>query len=194
MTTLAFLAACSTHSPATVPAPPPAPVATLCGPASPLAAADSKLVCNMRAALGETDLPDAWRSTGGPVARVILIPAGQAALSIRVIGGKMTVHRLAHGAIELSRTVDLGEGERAALRDAGAKAWGTLGPVADAPTFAPCKAANYIVAETNLNALAKFAVSRCVALKPLRDLADAYLAIASEKVPELKHDLEQSLD
>jgi hypothetical protein len=40
----------------------------------------------------------------------------------------------------------------------------------------------------------RFAVSHCVALKPLRDLADAYLALASEKVPELKQGLEQSLD
>ncbi len=191
----ALLAACS-HNPS--PAPPPvapqAKLVTLCGTDSPVGAADRKAVCETRAALGETDLPDAWGSTGGPVARVIILPAGQAALSIRVVGGAMTVRRLAQGKLDIDRTVALGDGERAALRDAGAAVWGGLGPVADAPTFAACTAPNYIVAETNLNGLVKFAVSHCVALKPLRDLADAYLAVASEKVPELKQGLEQSLD
>jgi len=188
------LAACS-HTPP--PAPPPAPepkVVTLCGVDSPIAASDRKAICAARAALNETDLPDAWSSVGGPVARVIIIPAGQPALSMRVIGAKMTVRRLADGKLTVDRTVDLTEAERATLRDAGAAVWGSLGPNADAPTFAPCKAANYIVAETNLNSMVKFAVSHCVALKPLRDLADAYLAIAGEKVPELRQGLEQSLD
>ncbi|MEJ0041400.1 MAG: hypothetical protein WDM81_03985 [Rhizomicrobium sp.] len=106
----------------------------------------------------------------------------------------MTVRRRTNGKIDVDRVVDLTEAERATLRDAGAAVWGSLGPNADAPTFAACGTPNYIVAETNLNSLVKFAVSRCVALKPLRDLADAYLNIAGEKVPELKQGLEQSLD
>ena len=167
---------------------------TLCGAESPIAAADRKAICDTRAALGETDLPDAWRNTGGPVARVLIIPAGQPALSIRVVGAAMTVRRLSNGKLNIDRTVALNDAERASLRDAGAVAWGSVGPIADAPTFAPCKAANYIVAETNLNTSVKFAVSHCVALKPLRDLANAYLNIAGEKVPELKQGLEQSLD
>jgi len=191
----AMLAACS-HNPPPVP-PPAAPqpkVVTLCSADSPIAAADRNAVCDMRTAFGEGDLPDAWRNTGGPVARVLIMPAGQAALSIRVIGGAMTVRRLAQGKLDVDRTIALSDAERATLRDVGAAAWGTLGPVADAPTFAPCKAPNYIAAETNLNSMVKFTVSHCVALKPLRALADAYLNIASEKVPELKHGLEQSLD
>ena len=191
---LAALAACSHNPP---PAPPPAPqpkVASLCDADSPIAAPDRKVICDTRAALNESDLPDAWRSTGGPVARVILIPSGQPALSLRAIGAKLTVRRLANGKLTIDRTVDLTESERATLRDAGASVWGNLGPVADAPTFAACRTANYLVAETNLNTMVKFAVAHCVALKPLRDLANAYLAIASEKVPELKHGLEQSLD
>ena len=186
---LAVLAAC-THNPppATLPAAPPPKIVTLCGADSPLAAADRKTVCDRRAALGETDLPDA----GG--ARVIVIPAGQAALSIRVVGGAMTVRRLAMGRRDIDRTVALSDAERATLRDAGAAAWASLGPTADAPTLVPCKAPNYIAAETALNGTTKFAVSHCVALKPLRDLADAYLNIASEKVPELKQGLDQSLD
>ncbi|MEI9991220.1 MAG: hypothetical protein WDM86_14385 [Rhizomicrobium sp.] len=190
-----LLSACSHNLP---PAPPPAApqpkVAMLCGADSPVAAVDRKAICDTRAALNEADLPDAWRDTGGPVARVILIPAGQPALSLRAIGAKLTVRRLAGGKLDVDRTIDLTEAERATLRDAGAAVWGSLGPIADAPTFAPCRTPNYIVAETNLNTLVKFAVSHCVALKPLRDLADAYLAIASEKVPELKQGLEQSLD
>ncbi|MEJ0026816.1 MAG: hypothetical protein WDN01_12380 [Rhizomicrobium sp.] len=189
---LAALAACShTSPPAPLPAPQPK-VVTLCGTDSPIS--DRKAICDTRAALNESELPDAWGSTGGPVARVILIPAGQPALSLRAIGGKLTVRRLTNGKIDIDRVVDLSDAERATLRDAGAAVWGSLGPNADAPTFAACRTPNYIVAETNLNTVVKFAVSHCVALKPLRDLADAYLNIAGEKVPELKQGLEQSLD
>ena len=187
-----LLAACS-HNPPPGPPPPVAPqpkLVTLCGADSPIAAATRKAICDTRAALGETNLSGA----GGPVTRVIVIPAGQAALSIRVAGGAMTVRRLTKSKLDIDRTVALSDKERAALRDVGAAAWGSLGPVADAPTLVPCKAASYIVAETSLNGAAKFAVSHCVALKPLRDLADAFLNIASEKVPELKQGLEQSLD
>jgi len=189
----ALLAACSHTPPPPPPAPPPK-VATLCGAASALSPADAKAVCGTRAALREMELPDAWRDTGGPVARVMLIPAAQAALSIRVIGNTMTVKRISRGTIDVARVVSLSAAERQALIDAGAKTWAAVGPNADAPTFAACKSANYVVAETNLNGDVKFAVSHCVALKPLRDLADAYLAIAGEKVPELRQGLEQSLD
>ncbi len=118
-----------------------------------MGAADRKAVCETRAALGETDLPDAWGSTGRTCRAGDQPSGGQAALSIRVVGGAMTVRRLAQGKLDIDRTVALGDGERAALRDAGAAVWGGLGPVADAPTFAACTAPNYIVAETNLNSL-----------------------------------------
>jgi len=188
-----LLAGCS-QNPAPPVAAPPAPIVTLCGADSPLAEVDRAALCATRAALKETDLPNAWRAVGGPVARVILAPAGQPALSVRVVGNVMVVRRLSHGRFDVERIVALSDGERHRLIDAGAAVWSAVPPLADAPTLVACKAPSYIAAETNLNGVVKFAVSRCVALKPLRDLADAYLALASEKVPELKQGLEQSLD
>jgi hypothetical protein len=183
----ATLAACQHNPPPAPPAaPPPAPVATLCGDTSPLAALDRKALCNTLAALSETAQP-------AGATRVVLAPAGQPALAIRVAGGRMTVKRLDHGKLNVERTLDLSDKERHALADA-ATAWSTLTPNADAPTFAACRTANYVAAETGAGADYKFAVSHCVALKPLRSLADAYLAIATERVPELKLGLEQSLD
>ncbi|HWD26184.1 MAG TPA: hypothetical protein VG387_03400 [Rhizomicrobium sp.] len=171
------LAACQHDAPPAPPALPPAPVATLCSTA--------KAVCGLLAAMNESAPP-----TG---TRVMIAPAGQPVLAIRVVAAKMTVKRLDHGTLDLERTFDLSDKERHALADAGA-AWASLMPNADAPTFAPCKPANYVVAEAGAGTDYKFAVSHCVALKPLRGLADAYLAIATERVPELKQGLEQSLD
>jgi hypothetical protein len=164
----------------------------MCGSPVP---ADRKAVCDMLATLREEPLPfDAWGVAGMPVARVTIMPAGQPVLAIRVIGGRMSVRRIDHGKIDIDRVVSLSDGERLTLLHVGTVAWGSIGENADAPTFAPCKAPNYIAVEANINRVAKFAVSHCVALKPLRDLADAYLNIAGERVPELKQDLEQSLD
>jgi hypothetical protein len=188
----ALLAACSHTPPAPPAAPTPVHAAALCDAPVP---ADRKPVCDTLARLNERPLPDeAWRAAGGPVARVVIMPAGQPVLAIRVIGGKMTVKRLMHGTVDVARVVELSQAERQGLIDSGAKAWPDLSQNADAPTFAACKTANYVVAESNLNGDGKFAVSHCVALRPLRDLADAYLNLASKKVPELDRDLEQSLD
>jgi hypothetical protein len=190
----ALLTACAHNPPPAPPAPQPPPPQvqrSMCDAPVP---ADRAALCVTLAKLNEHALPDAWRDIGGPIVRVTMIPAGQPALSIRVLGNSMTVKRLSHSAIDVARVVTLSPDERQALIDAGAKTWGSLNENADAPTFAACKSANYIAAETNFNGVVKFAVSHCVALKPLRDLADAYLRIASEKVPELKQGLEQSLD
>jgi len=184
---LMTFSACQHDSvPAPPSAPPPAPVVTLCGDTAPLSAADRKALCGLLAAMNETAQP-----AGGT--RVVLAPAGQPALAIRVAGGKMVVKRLDHGRVNVVRVVDLSDKERHALADA-ATAWSTLTPNADSPTFAACKTANYVAAETGAGANYKFAASHCVALKPLRALADAYLAVATERVPELKQGLEQSLD
>jgi len=155
---------------------------------------DRAALCGTLAKLNEHALPDAWRDVGGPIVRVTMMPANQASLVIRVLGNTMTIKRIAHGTTDVARVVTLDPAERQALIDAGAKAWPALNENADAPTFAPCKTANIIAAETNLNGNAMFSVAHCVAMKPLRDLADAYLGVASEKVPELKQGLEQSLD
>ncbi|HJW42350.1 MAG TPA: hypothetical protein VJ476_14130 [Rhizomicrobium sp.] len=175
----AALAACS-HNPAPPIAPPPAVVITLCS----TGATAGLALC---ALLAKMDEPAPL--AGGT--RVLIAPAGQPALAIRVVGTTMTVKRLDRGKLDLTRSFELSDKERRALADAGA-AWSTLPPNADGPV--PCKTASYVAAETGAGADYKFSVAQCVALKPLRDLADAYLAIATEKVPELKQGLEQSLD
>jgi hypothetical protein len=176
------LAACQHDPPPTPPALSPAIVVTLCS----TGATGGFALCALLSHMGEPA-----PLSGGT--RVVIAPAGQPALAIRVAGTKMTVKRLDHGKLDLTRSFDLSDKERHALADAGA-VWSTLTPNADAPTFAPCKAANYVAAETGMGADYKFSVAQCVALKPLRGLADAYLAIATVRVPELKHGLEQSLD
>ena len=177
-TLLMALAACQHNPP---PAPPLAPMVKLCS----TGVIDGSPLCAAFAAMNETALPD-----GGT--RIVLVPHGQPALAIRVMGAKMTVKRLDHGKLDLTRSFDLSDKERRALADAGA-AWSVLTPDADNPV-ADCKFLNYIAAETGAGGDYKYAVSGCVALAPLSSLANAYLAIATERVPELKQGLEQSLD
>lgn len=192
VTAAAFLAlgACSTqHDASMSPAAKTLMDLAMCKPAS-----DRKMLCGTLKAMGEDMLPDAWRSTGGPVARVTLMPAGQPVLAMRVIGNSMTVLRYEHGKRDIHKVFTVSAKERQMLVDTGAKAWGTLAANADAPTFAACKVPSIIAAETNLNGDYKYTVSHCAPLKPLRDLADAYLGVAAGHVPDLEKGLEQSID